>query len=66
MMFKSLTQKPFSMEKSSVRRGYFKVLEVFSVQFWLESGKIFKNNNQTCLSPWEMSVHLAKQPRVLK
>ena len=33
------------MEKSSVRKGYFNVLAMFSVRFWFESGKICKNND---------------------
>ena len=43
MMFENLTQKPFCLEKISVRKWYFNVLAVFSVGFWLESGKICKN-----------------------
>ena len=30
-------------------KWYFKVLAVFSVGFWLESGKLCKNNDHRCL-----------------
>ena len=34
-----------------LEKGYFNVLATFSVQFRLKSGKICKNNDQTCLFP---------------
>ena len=69
MMFESLTQKPFCLENISVRKWYFNVLAMFSVGFWLESGKICKNIMITHCSfhafitlarpPWEMFEHSA-------
>ena len=46
-------------------KGYFNVLE-FSVQFWLESGKICKNNNYTCLFHCINTCHVPNvvRPRV--
>ena len=49
MKFESLTLTPFCLEKASVRKWYYRVLAMFSVGFWLESGKICKNNDHTCL-----------------
>ena len=42
-MFESLTLMPFCLEKANVSKWYFKILAVFSVGYWLESGKICKN-----------------------
>ena len=52
--------------------GYVNVLAVFSVQLWLESGSICKNNDcsclfhyiYTCLVPLVMFEYLAQQPHV--
>ena len=49
MTFYSFVLMPFCLEKTSVRKSYFEVLEVFSVGFWLDSGKICKKNDHTCL-----------------
>ena len=37
---------PFRLEKCSVRKL---ILEGFSMGFWMESGKIYNINDQTCL-----------------
>ena len=39
----------FVGRKPVLERRYFKVLAAFSVGLWLESGKICKNNDHTCL-----------------
>ena len=44
-----LTLTPFCFEKSSVRKGIFNVYVTFSGWFMLKSGKIYKNNDHTCL-----------------
>ena len=49
MTFESLTLTPFCLEKSSVRKGIFNVLATFSARCMLNSGKICKNNDHTCL-----------------
>ena len=49
MTFESLMLMSFCLEKTSVRKWYFKILAVFSVGIWLESGKICLNNDHTCL-----------------
>ena len=46
---KKLTLTPFCFEKSSVRKWIFNVLAMFSSRFVLNSGKICKNNDHTCL-----------------
>ena len=38
----------FCLEKSIVRKGYCNVLAMFSMQYWMESGKICKNNDHAC------------------
>ena len=42
MTFESLMLTPFCMEILGVKNGYFNVFSVFSVRFWLESGKMCK------------------------
>ena len=49
MTFESLTLTPFCLEKSSVRKGTFNVLVTFPARCMLNSGKICKNNDHTCL-----------------
>ena len=39
MAFESLTPTPFCMELLGVRKWIFQCFNVFSVRFWLESGK---------------------------
>ena len=39
MVFERLTLTPFCMEILGVRKWIFQCLTVFSVRFWLESGK---------------------------
>ena len=48
---KVLMSTLFCLEKTNVRKWYFNVLAMFSVGFWLESGKICKINDHTCLFP---------------
>ena len=49
MTFEGLMLMTFCLEKTSVRKWYFKVLVVFSESYWLESGKMCSNNDHTCL-----------------
>ena len=49
MTFEKLTLTPFCFEKSSVRKGIFNVYATFLARFILKSGKIWKNNDHTCL-----------------
>ena len=46
MTFESLTLTPFCSETLGLKYGYFSVFSgVFSVRFWLESGKMCKNKS---------------------
>ena len=47
MMFESLTLTPFCLEKISLRKMVFKGFSSVFSGFWLESGKICKNNGHT-------------------
>ena len=43
-----------------LEKRFFKLLAAFSVRLWLQSSKIYKNNNHTFFSlcdPWKMSEH---------
>ena len=46
---RKLTLTPFCFEKSSVRKWIFNVEATLSGRFMLNSGKICKNNDRTCL-----------------
>ena len=51
LKFESLQADTILYRKFTGKKGYFNDLGAFSVQFWLELGKINKNNNHTyCVS----------------
>ena len=47
--FGNIRLPQFRIKESSISNGLFLCLAAFSVRIWLESGKIWKNNDHTCL-----------------